>query len=133
MVITLPEAAKLGTTDLQCGVIEDFVQESSILDRLPLLAIEGNSYAYNEEGALSGVEFLPRGPSMFVRVCQLGGAQQTPVSGRPRLDVHCWAESESAAHDLAALSRALLGDIPGVRGGATVYRVAEVGAHVAAR
>ncbi|MFE2977466.1 hypothetical protein [Streptomyces sp. NPDC059258] len=68
----------------------------------------------------------PRPPT-FVRVRRLGGAQQTPVSDRPRLDVHCWAESESAAHDLAALSRALLGDIPGVRGGVTVYRVAEVG------
>lgn len=57
----------------------------------------------------------PRPPT-FVRVRRLGGVQQTPVSDRPRLDVHCWAESESAAHDLAALCRALLGDIPGVRG-----------------
>ncbi|MEU7584431.1 hypothetical protein AB0B50_43405 [Streptomyces sp. NPDC041068] len=58
---------------------------------------------------------------------RIGGTQQTPVSDRPRLDVHCWAESESAAHDLAALSRALLGDLPGVRDGVTVYRVSEVG------
>ncbi|MEU3060655.1 major capsid protein [Streptomyces subrutilus] len=57
MAITLPEAAKLSTTDLQRGVIETFVQESSILDRLPLLTIEGNSYAYNEEATLPGVQF----------------------------------------------------------------------------
>ncbi|MFB6423103.1 major capsid protein [Streptomyces microflavus] len=57
MALTLPEAAKLSTTDLQRGVIETFVQESSILDRLPLLTIEGNSYAYNEEATLPGVEF----------------------------------------------------------------------------
>ncbi|MFD8115454.1 major capsid protein [Streptomyces microflavus] len=57
MALTLPEAAKLSTTDLQRGVIESFVQESSILDRLPLLTIEGNSYAYNEEATLPGVEF----------------------------------------------------------------------------
>ncbi|QDY79789.1 major capsid protein [Streptomyces qinzhouensis] len=57
MALTLPEAAKLSTDELQRGVIETFVQESSILDRIPLLTIEGNSYAYNEEGTLPGVEF----------------------------------------------------------------------------
>ncbi|MER5304584.1 major capsid protein [Streptomyces lasiicapitis] len=57
MALTLPEAAKLSTTELQRGVIETFVQESSILDRLPLLTIEGNSYAYNEEATLPGVQF----------------------------------------------------------------------------
>ncbi|MGW8327308.1 major capsid protein [Streptomyces sp. NPDC055897] len=57
MAITLPEAAKLSTTELQRGVIETFVQESSILDRIPLLGIEGNAYAYNEEATLPGVEF----------------------------------------------------------------------------
>ncbi|MFD7539573.1 MULTISPECIES: major capsid protein [unclassified Streptomyces] len=57
MALTLPEAAKLSTTDLQRGVIETFVQESTILDRLPMLTIEGNSYAYNEEATLPGVQF----------------------------------------------------------------------------
>ncbi|MEV7358278.1 major capsid protein [Kitasatospora sp. NPDC091276] len=57
MALTLAEAAKLSTTDLQRGVIETFVQESSILDRIPMLTIEGNAYAYNEESALPGVEF----------------------------------------------------------------------------
>ncbi|MFF7689721.1 major capsid protein [Streptomyces syringium] len=57
MALTLPEAAKLSTTDLQRGVIETFVQESSILDRLPMLTIQGNSYAYNEEATLPGVQF----------------------------------------------------------------------------
>lgn len=57
MALTLPEAAKLSTTDLQRGVIETFVQESSILDRIPLLTIQGNAYAYNEEGTLPGVQF----------------------------------------------------------------------------
>lgn len=68
----------------------------------------------------------PRPPT-FVRVQRVGGMRQTTVSDRPRLDIHCWAESESAAHDLAALTRALLGALPGVRDGVTVYRVTEVG------
>ncbi|MBJ6623653.1 major capsid protein [Streptomyces sp. DHE17-7] len=57
MAVTLAEAAKLSTTALQRGVIETFVQESSILDRIPLMQIEGNAYAYNEEATLPGVAF----------------------------------------------------------------------------
>jgi hypothetical protein len=55
--VTLAEAAKLSEDDLQRGVIETFVQESPVLDRIPLLEIEGNAYAYNEEAGLPGVEF----------------------------------------------------------------------------
>lgn len=74
------------------------------------------------------VSRIPRTrPPSFVRVERVGGVRQTPVSDRPRVDVHCWAADESAAHDLAALTRALVGAMPGVRGGVTVYRVTEVG------
>ena len=55
--LTLAEAAKLSTDDLQRGVLETFVQESSVLDRLPFLTIQGNAYAYNEEASLSQVQF----------------------------------------------------------------------------
>lgn len=57
MAVTLPEAAKLSQNTLQRGVIETFIQASPVLDRLPLMPIEGNAYAYNEEGALPGVAF----------------------------------------------------------------------------
>ncbi|MEU4165587.1 major capsid protein [Streptomyces sp. NPDC026665] len=57
MAVTLVEAAKLSQTNLQRGVIETFVQESSILDRIPFLTIEGNAYGYNEEATLPGVAF----------------------------------------------------------------------------
>ncbi|WP_461296331.1 major capsid protein [Streptomyces harbinensis] len=57
MAVTLPESAKLSTDSLQRGVIEIFVQESSVLDRIPLLHIEGNAYSYNEEATLPGVAF----------------------------------------------------------------------------
>ncbi len=57
MALTLTEAAKLSQNDLQRGVIETFIQEANVLDRIPLLEIEGNAYAYNEEGTLPGVEF----------------------------------------------------------------------------
>ncbi|MER6364978.1 hypothetical protein [Kitasatospora sp. NPDC001527] len=66
-------------------------------------------------------------PPEFVRVERVGGTRATVVSDRPRLDIHAWAESESAAHDLAALARALLDSIPGVRDEVTVYRLTEVG------
>ena len=57
MAVTLAQAALLSTDDLQRGVIETFVQVSPILDRIPLLPIQGNAYAYNSEGTLPGVAF----------------------------------------------------------------------------
>jgi hypothetical protein len=57
MAVTLAQAAVLSDDDLQRGVLETFVQESSVLDRIPLLEIEGNAYAYNKEATLPGVAF----------------------------------------------------------------------------
>ena len=55
--VSLAEAAKLSQDDLQRGVLETFVQESVVLDRLPFLTIQGNAYAYNQEESLPGVAF----------------------------------------------------------------------------
>lgn len=55
--VTLAQSANLSQNDLQRGVVETFVLESSVLDRIPLIEIDGNAYAYNEEATLPGVEF----------------------------------------------------------------------------
>ena len=57
MALNLTEAAKLSTDTLAKGVLETFTQVSPILDRIPLMNIDGNAYAYNEEAALPGVAF----------------------------------------------------------------------------
>jgi hypothetical protein len=57
MAVTLAQAAVLSNNDLQRGILETFVQESPVLDRLPLLTIQGNAYAYNTEATLPGVAF----------------------------------------------------------------------------
>jgi len=57
VALTLTEAAKLSNDQLQQGVIETFVIESSFLDLIPFMDIEGNAYKYNEEATLPGVEF----------------------------------------------------------------------------
>jgi hypothetical protein len=57
MALTLAEAAKLSQPTLARGVIQTFVQESPILDRLPLMSVNGNGYSYNSEATLPGVEF----------------------------------------------------------------------------
>ncbi|WP_411125692.1 major capsid protein [Streptomyces sp. x-19] len=57
MALTLTESAKLSLDQLQRGVIETFVHESPILDRLPLIQVTGNAYKYNEESSLPGVSF----------------------------------------------------------------------------
>jgi hypothetical protein len=57
MAVTLAQAALLSQNDLQRGVLETFVQESVLLDRIPLMPIEGNAFAYDEEATLPGIEF----------------------------------------------------------------------------
>ena len=57
MAMTLAEAALLSENDLQRGVLETFVINSPVLDRIPLMPIEGNAYAYNQEDTLPGVAF----------------------------------------------------------------------------
>ena len=54
---TLAEAAAVSENDLQAGVLEVFVEESPVLDRLPFMTVEGNAYAYNREATLPGVAF----------------------------------------------------------------------------
>jgi len=57
MAVTLAQAALLSQNSLQRGVLETFVQASPVLDRIPLLEIEGNAYAYDSEATLPGVAF----------------------------------------------------------------------------
>ena len=57
MALTLAQAAVLSNDQLSRSVMEVFVQESAVLDRLPLMNIEGNSYAYDMEATLPGVAF----------------------------------------------------------------------------
>ena len=57
MAVTLAQAADLSQDTLARGVMETFVIESPVLDRIPLMNIEGNAYAYNMEATLPGVAF----------------------------------------------------------------------------
>lgn len=57
MALTLAESAKLSQNSLQRGVLETFVQNNPVLDRIPFMDVEGNAYSYNEEATLPGVAF----------------------------------------------------------------------------
>lgn len=57
MAVTLAEAAPLIPDNLQRGVVETFVINSPVLDRLPIKGIGGNAYSYNTEGTLPGIAF----------------------------------------------------------------------------
>lgn len=57
MALLLAEAAKLSTDLLQRGVIETIVRESPILQLLPWMTIEGNSYKYTQENTLGSADF----------------------------------------------------------------------------
>ena len=56
-MLLLAEANKLARDQLRAGVIEVFVENSPVLERLDMLNIRGNAYSYNLEGALPGVAF----------------------------------------------------------------------------
>ncbi len=57
MALTLAQAAVLSSNTLARGIMETFVIESPVFDRIPLMEIEGNAYAYNQEATLPGVAF----------------------------------------------------------------------------
>lgn len=57
MAVTLAESAVLSQDQLARGVMETFVIESPVFDRIPFMEIEGNAYAYDIENALPGVAF----------------------------------------------------------------------------
>lgn len=57
MAVTLAQAATLSSNMVQRGVIQTFIEESPVLDRLPLMEIEGNAYAYRRESTLPGIAF----------------------------------------------------------------------------
>ncbi len=57
MALLLEDAAKLSTDVLQRGVVETIVKESPILQALPFMTIEGNSYKYTQENTLGSADF----------------------------------------------------------------------------
>jgi hypothetical protein len=57
MALTLVEAAKRSTDILQKGVIELFVKDDPIMQKLQFKDIKGNGLTYNEETTLSGISF----------------------------------------------------------------------------
>ncbi len=57
MAVTLVQAQTASTNMLQRGVIQVFIDESPVLDRLPFMEIEGNAYQYSRESSLPGIAF----------------------------------------------------------------------------
>lgn len=57
MGLSLTESAKLSQDLLKKGVIECFVANSVVMDRLPFMEVSGNSLAYNIVDELPTVEF----------------------------------------------------------------------------
>lgn len=57
MALLLEQANLLSQDQLRAGVIEVYVENSPILQRVDFLGLRGNAYSYNMEGALPGVAF----------------------------------------------------------------------------
>jgi hypothetical protein len=54
MALTLTEAAKFSRNMLRRGVIEEIIQDSVVLQKLPFMDVTGNAYEYMVEEALAG-------------------------------------------------------------------------------
>jgi HK97 family phage major capsid protein len=61
MALTLAEAAKLSNDILLTGVIETVIQDSPVLQVLPLIEIVGNGLTYNRENAAATAAFYDVG------------------------------------------------------------------------
>jgi HK97 family phage major capsid protein len=57
MAVTLSESAKLSLDMLRRGVVETIIEASPILQYLPFIQVNGNSYKWNQETALGGASF----------------------------------------------------------------------------
>jgi hypothetical protein len=57
MALSLEQARLYSKDTLQAGVIETIAKESAVLEQLPFMEIDGNSYQYNLETALPTVAF----------------------------------------------------------------------------
>lgn len=55
--VTLLEAAKCGSDVLKRGVVETIIQESPILERLPMITIQGNALKHSVEESLPTLEW----------------------------------------------------------------------------
>ncbi len=84
MALTLVEAAKYSNDILQVGVIELFVKDDPVLQRLPFMDIVGNGLTYNVETTLSGAQYYNVGDP--------------------------WVESTSTVTQTTAVTRILGGD-----------------------
>lgn len=66
-------------------------------------------------------------PASFVVVRRVGGVRRNEVTDEPMLTVECWASTDEAAADLAALAFAHIDDMPGQTiEGTPVYRITDV-------
>lgn len=59
MATTLAQSALLSQSMLQRGVIETIIEVSPIMDYLPFITVEGNSFLYNQESTLPNSDFYP--------------------------------------------------------------------------
>lgn len=57
MALTLLEAAKASRDPLRAGVIEEFAQQSDLLNAMRFVDIQGAAYAYNRQKSLPGIAF----------------------------------------------------------------------------
>jgi HK97 family phage major capsid protein len=63
MALTLAESAKLSTDMVLAGVVETVIKEEHVLDALPFIQVQGNSFVYNRLNNEPAISFFAVGDS----------------------------------------------------------------------
>lgn len=114
-MLLLEQASLLSQDQLRAGIIEEFVANSAILERMDFLPIRGNAYAYNMEGALPGIAFRGVNESYTPSVGVINPQTETLKIAGGELDVDAHiirtrGEQVRSAHEalkIKALARSL--------------------------
>ena len=105
MALTLAESAKLSQDMLQRGVIETIIEESPVLERLPFITVEGNSFKYNQENTLPAASFFAVNVSadkIIACACETVGTMDTDSAGAPMSGATMLPTSMGSCHQRAA-------------------------------
>ena len=106
--MTLLESAKYSTDTLQVGVIETIAKTSAVLELLPFMEIEGNSYAYNLETALPNTEFRAINTGYTAGVGEITRASETLAILGGDIDLDRFiVQTRSNINDIRAIQTAM--------------------------
>lgn len=106
-MLTLAESAKLTNDPLAAGIMETIHLENSFMGMVPFFPISGNSYQYNLEETLPGVEYRAVNSAYAESTGTFNRASEGLVIGGGEVDVDTFiAQTQGGLNDQRAVQEA---------------------------